>query len=174
MHGTRLLKAYSRTQATIALSSGEAELYAMVRAASEGLGVRSMARDLGIKLSPRLFVDASAALGIAQRKGLGRIRHLDCQALWIQDAIRQRRLGVVKVAGALNPADLMKKAVDGQTLLRLVKLTGLCAVGGVDGKDAQGVAVESVDNPGNPCAAAKPAVSDHPQGSVVALYNLQA
>ena len=47
MHGGHLLKAFSRTQQTIALSSGEAELYAMVGAASEGLGATAMARDFG-------------------------------------------------------------------------------------------------------------------------------
>ena len=47
MHGSHLLKAYSRTQANIALSSAEAELYATVAAASEGLGLKAMARDFG-------------------------------------------------------------------------------------------------------------------------------
>ena len=39
-----LLKAYSKTQANIALSSAEAEYYSMVKAASEGLGLKAMTR----------------------------------------------------------------------------------------------------------------------------------
>ena len=37
-HGDRLIKAYWKTQANIALSSAEAEYYSMVKAPSEGLG----------------------------------------------------------------------------------------------------------------------------------------
>lgn len=71
MHGCHLLKSYSRTQATIALSSGEAELYAMTMACSEALGLVAMGRDFGESMKPVVHVDASAAIGIAQRKGLG-------------------------------------------------------------------------------------------------------
>ena len=42
------LKAWSTTQGTVALSSGEAEYYAAVKGASEGLGFQSACRDLGI------------------------------------------------------------------------------------------------------------------------------
>ena len=50
MHGLHLIKAYSSTQANIALSSGEAEYYSMVKAASEGLGLSAMASDYGCLL----------------------------------------------------------------------------------------------------------------------------
>ena len=125
MHGQHLIKAYSRTQANIALSSAEAELYATVAAASEGLGLKAMAADFGMNLDPFLNVDASAAIGIMQRKGLGKLRHLDTQALWIQDAVRQRRVVVEKVRGTDNPADLMTKHLDGQDMDRMLKLLGV-------------------------------------------------
>ena len=71
------MRSYSKTQATIAQSSAESELIAVVRAACEGLGMISLADDFGIELKIRLHVDASAALGILQRQGVGRVRHLD-------------------------------------------------------------------------------------------------
>ena len=71
-----------------------------------------MLRDIGAAAEAHLQVDASAAIGIAQRKGLGKVRHLDCQALWIQDAVRQRRIHLEKVLGTENPADLMTKHLD--------------------------------------------------------------
>ena len=40
-----------------------------------------MFKDFGMDVAATLQVDASAAIGIAQRKGLGKVRHLDCQAL---------------------------------------------------------------------------------------------
>ena len=42
-----ILKTWSSTQASVAQSSGEAEYYALVRAASESLGMQSLMRDMG-------------------------------------------------------------------------------------------------------------------------------
>ena len=81
MYGSHLLKAYSRTQSNIALSSGEAEYYALVATASEALGLVAMTDDFGDKSDAYLYADASAAIGVANREGLGRIRHLDTQSL---------------------------------------------------------------------------------------------
>ena len=119
-HGSHLIRSFARTQSTIALSSAEAELYATVAAASEALGMKAMMADYGLSAKPHLHVDASAAIGIAQRKGLGKIRHLDTQSLWIQDALRERRLSLNKVKGTENPADAMTKFVDGQTLSKML------------------------------------------------------
>ena len=125
MHGGYLLKAFSRTQANIALSSAEAELYATVLAASEGLGMKAMARDFAMTMSPYVNVDASAAIGIVQRKGLGKLRHLDTQSLWIQDAVRQRRVMIEKVKGTENPADLMTKHLDGPAMNDMLQRIGI-------------------------------------------------
>ena len=86
MIGTHLIKTYSRQQKTIALSSAEAELYALVAVSAEALGLVAYAKDLGIFLKGTMYTDASAALGIAQRRGLGRVRHVQTQALWVQQA----------------------------------------------------------------------------------------
>ena len=109
MWGSHVLKSYSRTQSNIALSSGEAQLYATVTAASEGLGLTAMAGDFGLEMRSNVHVDGTAAIGIAERKGLGKVRHLDTQALWIQDAVRSRRVTLEKVLGTENPADMMTK-----------------------------------------------------------------
>ena len=53
--------------------------------------------------------DASAALGIIHRRGLGRTRHIDTGLLWIQQTAAEKRLAYSKVLGTVNPADLMTK-----------------------------------------------------------------
>ena len=121
-HGDHLIKAYSKTQANIALSSAEAEYYSMVKAASEGLGLKAMTMDYKKPLSPWMFVDATAAIGVAQRVGLGKLRHLETQSLWLQEAVRDKRVGLSKVHGPVNPADLMTKHVDHGTQIRLLAL----------------------------------------------------
>lgn len=84
----------------------------MVSAASEGLGAKAMALDFGGQLGVDIHVDASAASGVAQRKGLGKIRQVDAQSLWIQDAVHQRRVQLQKIKGAQNPADMLTKYLD--------------------------------------------------------------
>ena len=56
-----------------------------------------------------LFTDSSAARGIVHRAGLGKLRHLETGYLWLQAAVKNKRLQVRKVAGKENPADLFTK-----------------------------------------------------------------
>ena len=70
----------------IALSSAEAELYAILKGVSEALGYMSMSADWGRRLSCEAKADGSAALGIIARRGLGKLRHIDTTYLWLQQA----------------------------------------------------------------------------------------
>ena len=106
------------------MSSAEAELYALVAASSETIGVQSMAADFGISLGAWMWVDASAAIGIARRKGLGTVRHIETQALWVQDAILHKKLGLEKVLGRDNPSDLQTKYLDANSMDRHLRRIG--------------------------------------------------
>lgn len=60
--GIAVLRSWSIRQATVALSSGEAEFHSASKAAAEMLGMRSMMGDLGWKASRlNLHVDARVA-----------------------------------------------------------------------------------------------------------------
>ena len=109
MVGWHTIKTWSSTQATIALSSGESELYALTKGASQALGFIALARDLGSYVHAVVHTDASATLGIVNRQGLGKLRHVKVQYLWLQEKVRDKSLVVVKVPGPENPADLMTK-----------------------------------------------------------------
>ena len=104
-----MLKGWSSTQGSIAMSSGEAEYYSMVKAASEALGAQALAADLGWTWKIRLWVDSSAAKSMASRMGLGRVRHLEVRFLWLQEVVRIGRLMIRKIAGERNPADVLTK-----------------------------------------------------------------
>ena len=69
----------------------------------------SLAADLGLTFSTRLHVDAAAALGILERRGVGKIRHLDVGALWLQEVQLRQKVAFMKVKGTSNPGDLMTK-----------------------------------------------------------------
>ena len=109
MLGTHLLKHWASTQKKITLSSGEAELGAVVKSISEVLGIQSVARDLGVELKPEVHADSSAAIGICNRCGIGKVRHLAVAQLWVQDLVRTKACRLFKVLGTENPADLMTK-----------------------------------------------------------------
>ena len=53
--------------------------------------------------------DATAAKGIASRKGLGKTRHIAVHLLWIQERVAKGDFKLLKVWGGINPADLMTK-----------------------------------------------------------------
>ena len=109
----------------MALSSGEAELSGICRGASKGLGLQSLSADLGLSMSLTVCTDATAAIGICRRRGLGKIRHLAVADLWVQDKLRAGDFGLEKVPGKLNPADILTKHVEAPLLHRHLQTLGL-------------------------------------------------
>ena len=109
MLGGHLIKSWSSTQALVSLSSGEAEFYGVVKAAGVGLGYQALLQDLAAQLPLRVWTDSTATMGICGRQGLGKLRHLDTQCLWVQQRVRDRSFELRKVRGDDNPADLFTK-----------------------------------------------------------------
>ena len=66
-------------------------------------------RDLGIDATVRIRTDSTAAKGIAGRKGLGKIKHMDVRYLWVQDQVRQGDINIKHIDGKINPADVLTK-----------------------------------------------------------------
>ena len=128
--GGHVINNYARQQKTIAPSSAEAELHAVVAASAETLGIVNLCRDMGFTVEGEIYVDSSAALGITQRAGLGKVRHLRVQALWVQDVRANQRLTYKKVLGTRNPSDVLTKHVPGDLLTTHLKALGLEVRGG--------------------------------------------
>jgi hypothetical protein len=116
MFGSHLIKTWCSTQAIVALSSGEAEYYGVVKGSSIGIGLKSMWGDFGVKVTIKVNTDASAARGIANRKGLGKVRHIAVNQLWIQDRIARGDLEINKVNGKENLADILTKHVNSEDI----------------------------------------------------------
>ena len=70
-----------------------------------------MAADMAKVVKPRVRVDATASKAIAPRRGVGRVRHLHTQVLWVQEAVARRELTIVKVTRIENPADVGTKTL---------------------------------------------------------------
>ena len=116
--GEHLIKAWSKTQASVTLSSAEAELVAMCKLAAEMIGMGSLAADLGQDMKITMYADSSAAIAIAKRRGSGNLRHINIGLLWIQEKTEMEKVTIKKVKGISNPADMMTKSVNKEKLDR--------------------------------------------------------
>jgi len=116
---------WSTTQGVVAPSSGEAELYAMVKGAANTIGLISLAADFGLPVEGKIHCDASAAIGIVNRTGVGKLRHVRVQYLWLQGKVRNQELCVSKVRGDQNPADLLTKHVAADLIARYCHTLGM-------------------------------------------------
>ena len=76
--GDHLIAAWSRVKPRIALSSGEAELYAGIQGISETLGFVHLMREFKSNDWGRIVhrVDASAFRAIMLRRGCGGLKHI--------------------------------------------------------------------------------------------------
>ena len=87
---------------------------------TQGLGMQSVMRDLGFHYGISMHTDATAAIGICRRRGMGRIRHLDVTDLWSQEKVRSGTVKLHKMAGAENPAECMTKCAQGEILEKMI------------------------------------------------------
>ena len=103
---------WSSTQGAIALSSAEAEFYAMVDCVLKAKWVGTIAKEMGFGEVDKVLVlgtDSAAAKSFVSRRGLGRMRHIEVRDLWLQAELAAGKVKVIKVKGDENPADLMTK-----------------------------------------------------------------
>ena len=109
MHGAYVIKTWSATQKHITLSSGEAELMAMAKGATEAIGLCQIFEEWGRPKKVEVRTDSSAAVGTVHRMGNGKMRHVRINDLWLQERVKEGSLLVTKVSGAENIADLLTK-----------------------------------------------------------------
>ena len=67
----------------------------------------------GSRMKIDLAKDSSAAKGIAARRGVGKVKHLETRTLWVQDQVERGRVAMRKIDGKTIPADLLTKYLSG-------------------------------------------------------------
>ena len=112
-------------------------MYAAVKGACEALGAASVAEDFGEAVTLRMHMDASAALGIIDRRGLCKMRHLDLNNIWLQEVEARQMLPAQKVPGVENCADLMTKHLNIAEITKYIGMMGLEFRKGRSGKTAE-------------------------------------
>ena len=87
--------------------------------------MQAIAKDMGIDMNIFVYTDSSAAKGIASRRGLGKMRHIEVNQLWLQDKVAEGIVKVIKIPGTGNQADILTKHVNAQVLGNHVGIMGL-------------------------------------------------
>ena len=123
--GNVLIKAFSRTQSTIALSSGEAEFIALSSAAIEGIWTKNFLKELGYDIQVRVWSDSKAAIGMASRIGPGRVKHLDLKSMFVQKLIKEKVVSIHKVLTDDNYSDLGTKYLPLPRHQLLLRMSGM-------------------------------------------------
>ena len=82
-------------------------------------------RDMATQGEIKLVTDASAAKGIAARRGLGQVRHIETNQLWLQQKVHNGEIIVEKCSGNINIADSMTKHVNGESHKMHVERTAI-------------------------------------------------
>jgi hypothetical protein len=85
---------------------------------------------LGLKVDIKVRSDATAAIGMVRREGLGKVRHLAVADLWIQQKARDGTIAYFKIDGKQNPSDLLTKGVGVAEILKFLEKLGLEALTG--------------------------------------------
>ena len=125
VYGVRVYNS-SKDQGFMAQSSGEAELAGLHRGALTGIWIQNAWFELyGEWLPIVLETDAAAAKGMAQRKGCGRVRHLDTRQIYIQELSNSERVTIEETSAHTNTADAGAKTVSKDTFYRLQELLNL-------------------------------------------------
>ena len=109
---------------TIARSSGEAELYACNLGASKALGLQTIMKELGWDYEVKIRVDANATIGTLHRRGLGKLRHVEVEELWLQQEVSKKKVSITKIKGVENTADIGTKPIKKDAAEYLMKNMG--------------------------------------------------
>ena len=105
-----LIHTLTRTQKAVALSSCEAAYVAMTTGASEGVSLKNCIEFLaGEHCHIVLRCDSISARAFCHRQGVGRVRHISCGLLWLQDLVEKGEVEVKQVSAWRNTADLSTK-----------------------------------------------------------------
>ena len=104
----------SKKQATVALSSMEAEYMAVSHATREAVWLRNLLHELGLLLEqPTLInVDNQGAIDFAKSQTFhGRSKHIDIRHHFIRERISSHEIEVTHCASEDNLADVLTKAL---------------------------------------------------------------
>ena len=119
--GSSLVQCKSKMQTTVALSTLEAELYALVECTKSVQYYRGLLGELGIeqKEPTLILVDNQSCIGMSQSAMVSyRSRHIPLRYHFVKQCIREKSIRLEWVASAENTSDLFTKSLGKELFLK--------------------------------------------------------
>ncbi|WVZ76309.1 hypothetical protein U9M48_024295 [Paspalum notatum var. saurae] len=123
--GTSLVSWSSRKQASVALSTTEAEYVAAASCCSQLLWMKATLSDFGLRFGKiPLLVDSTSAISIAKNPVLHtRTKHIDMRFHFLRDHYEKKDIDLAHVVSANQLADIFTKPLEVDTSTRLRALS---------------------------------------------------
>ena len=117
----------SMLQATVALSTTEAEYMAMAEGVKEALWLWGLLDDLGIKQDcVDLWSDSQSAIHLAKNQvHHARTKHIDVRYHFVRDVVEAGDVSLMKVHTNENVADMLTKVVTGSKFQHCLDLLNI-------------------------------------------------
>ena len=121
----------SRTQASQASSSAEAELYAMGMAVQDSLRLKSLLQEMPLSQLAKpfeltVYTDSSSGQALASKLGLTRkSKHVQLRYMVIRDLLANGQLQLSKIPAGKNPAAMLTKHLTASNLHKLLSKLGV-------------------------------------------------
>ena len=115
MHTVTLINFSSRVnvedrERTVALSSGESEMYALGALSAELIFALAILKEIGLSFLIHARADSSTARAVATKQGASRkMKHIHTRFLFIQDLVFRKLLTMSSVKTDVNPSDIRTK-----------------------------------------------------------------
>ena len=111
---------------TVALSSGESELYALGALSAELIFAQAIMKEIGLSFLIHVKTDSSPARAVATKQGASRRnKRIHTRFLFIQGLVFQKLLTTSAIKTDVNPSDIGTKALELERFSRLRALPGL-------------------------------------------------
>ena len=82
--------------------------------------MQSWAEDMGYEVEVAVWTDSDACRGIASRRGLGKMRHVELRYLWLQEVVKAGRLAIRRIGGLHNLADHLTKVKNRNEMQKMI------------------------------------------------------
>ena len=125
--GNSLVAWTSRRQATPSVSSCEAEYIALFEAGRDAVWMRSLLCELDMcpgTVPTEILHDNQGSIAWAQG-GLRKVKHVELKYHHTQHLIESGQIRIVYVESAMNAADVMTKALSGQSFHRALEMLSI-------------------------------------------------
>ncbi|WVZ02271.1 hypothetical protein V8G54_023077 [Vigna mungo] len=121
----------STLQSVVALSTTEAEYYALAEGVKEALWLKGLVRELGFdQKSVCVHCDSQSAIHLANHQIYhSRTKHIDVKLHFVRSIVESGDVQICKIASEENPADMLTKPLAKERFLFLLSRIGCLPVG---------------------------------------------